>query len=97
MPRSKGRTGRPYRRLRAQVMALVRCVYCHLPVDTTLSGRDPQGPTLAHLQALIEGGAELDPANTDLAHLSCNVAAENRRRAAARRAQQVPAQASRIW
>ena len=94
MPRGK-RTGGLYRALRAQVLAEEDfCGECRLPVDKTLSGRLPWGPTVGHLIALVDGGPMLR-ANMQLEHLRCNVAKENRRRAQRRRSR--AATPSREW
>lgn len=59
MPRSKGRTGRPWRRIRAQVLAESQlCWICgHGAADT-----------VDHVIPLSKGGDPLDPANLRPAH-----------------------------
>lgn len=59
MPRSKGRTGRPWRRIRAQVLAeSTTCWIC---------GHDGSD-TVDHVIPLSRGGDPLDPANLRPAH-----------------------------
>ncbi|WP_084963737.1 HNH endonuclease [Thermoactinospora rubra] len=59
MPRSKGRGGRPWRRIRAQILAASQtCWICgHGGADT-----------VDHVIPLTLGGAPLDPANLRPAH-----------------------------
>jgi 5-methylcytosine-specific restriction endonuclease McrA len=59
MARSRGRSGRPWRRVRAQVLAASRtCWICgHGAADT-----------VDHVIALSKGGDPLDPANLRPAH-----------------------------
>jgi 5-methylcytosine-specific restriction endonuclease McrA len=72
-PRSKGRTGRPWRRARARVLATQTvCWLCGQPVDRSLPWPHPMSATIDHRVALAAGGAELDPANLALAHFGCN-------------------------
>lgn len=47
------------------------CMICLAPVDMQLSGRDPMGPSIDHIIALVNGGPD-SLANVQLAHLSCN-------------------------
>jgi 5-methylcytosine-specific restriction endonuclease McrA len=49
-----------------------RCHLCGKPVDMTLSGRHPQGPTADHLVPVSCGGGD-EPHNVALAHRRCNV------------------------
>lgn len=63
MPRSKGRTGRPWRRVRAAVLATSDvCWICGRPGATTVD----------HVVALALGGDPLDRDNLRPAHLACN-------------------------
>lgn len=48
-----------------------RCHLCGHPVDSTLPGRHPMGPTRDHLVPVSAGGMD-DPANVRLAHQRCN-------------------------
>jgi 5-methylcytosine-specific restriction endonuclease McrA len=80
--RSKGRTGRPYRRLCAQVWAEeTHCWVCSKWVDQTLPPQHPLSRTLDHVVPLSEGGPPVDRQNARLAHRACNTARSNRRRA----------------
>ncbi|WP_084780426.1 HNH endonuclease [Planobispora rosea] len=81
MPRSKGRTGRPYRRLRAQLIASPAgrvCWICGHAIDLTLPPRHPLSWSLDHADPLSRGGAEVDPRNARPAHLRCNSSRGNR-------------------
>lgn len=75
MARSKGRTGRPWRRLRLAVLTEHQVCVCHLcgnPIDLDLPRGHPMSATVDHLDPLARDGAELDPANLAPAHLRCN-------------------------
>lgn len=81
MPRSKGRTGGPWRRLVAETLAPrpLMCWLCSteidpdLPyVDPTTGKPDPRYKTVHHVIPLSRGGSELDPDNAVPAHLLCN-------------------------
>jgi 5-methylcytosine-specific restriction endonuclease McrA len=48
-----------------------RCHLCREPVDRTLSGLAPLGPTIDHLIPLIDGGPDTFE-NVSLAHRVCN-------------------------
>jgi 5-methylcytosine-specific restriction endonuclease McrA len=81
MPRSKGRHGRPFRRIRAQILAQGKpCWICRQPIDLTIPWRDPYtgaanpwSATIDHLQPLARGGDPLDPTNLAAAHRRCNI------------------------
>lgn len=91
MPRSKGRTGRPWVRHRQALLDsdATTCAWCGQHVDKTLPGNHPWGPTANHIDALMLGGDPLGPVN--LMHNVCNVKHGHAvRRAAA-------ARASRSW
>ncbi|MEV8636530.1 HNH endonuclease [Streptosporangium sp. NPDC051023] len=82
MARSKGRAGRPYRRLRDQVRAASRvCWICGHAIDLALPPRHPLSWTLDHLMPLSRGGDPLDPSNARAAHYRCNSGRGNRLRA----------------
>lgn len=73
MARSKGRTGRPWRRIRAQVLAASNiCWLCGKPGATTVDHVVPVSK-LPHDHPLVR-----DPANLRPAHTSCNSARGNR-------------------
>lgn len=82
MSRSKGRTGRPWRRVRAQVLAVSDV--CHL------CGK-PGADTVDHVIPLSLGGPPLDPANLRPAHSRCNSRRGNRMTA------RPPLNTSRQW
>lgn len=92
------RSGSRYDALRRWVIRTFdTCTECGKPVDKTLPGTHPQGPTLGHRRALVEGGSLLDRTNAGLEHLGCNSAKENRRRARARQALVDTPTPSRRW
>lgn len=71
MARSKGRTGRPWRRVRQQILAASDvCWLCGKSGATTVD----------HVIPVSHGGPLRDPANLRPAHLSCNTARGNRMR-----------------
>lgn len=88
MPRSKGRTGRPWRRVRAQVIAASNgvCAICGVLGPRpdcprcAGSGVTPHGfecprcrPSVDHIVELSKGGDPLDPDNLRAAHTTpCN-------------------------
>jgi 5-methylcytosine-specific restriction endonuclease McrA len=72
-PRSKGRTGRPYRRRREQLRSgQAPCHICGKPIDYTLPGTEPMGFVMDHIVPLAYDGDALSPANTAAAHRLCN-------------------------
>ncbi len=72
-PRSKGRTGRPWRRLQQRVYRTeTHCGICGKPVDKSLPWPHPMSKSVDHKTAITRGGAERDRANVQLAHLNCN-------------------------
>lgn len=73
-PRSKGRTGRPFRRLRDRLKASgAPCWVCGYPIDVSLPWWSPWSHTVDHVVPLAAHGAELDPANVRSAHRKCNL------------------------
>lgn len=81
MPRSKGRAGRPWQRLRAQVIAeSTHCGECRRPLCPHLRWPALQSSTAGHIIALIDGGHPTDRANLQAEHLTCNIRKENERR-----------------
>src|SRR5262249_55547089 len=81
MPRSKGRTGRPWRRLQAEVWAEeTHCWICRRWVDQSLHHTDPMSRSVDHVIPLWFGGAPLDRSNCRLAHRRCNTVRGNRMR-----------------
>ena len=90
MARSKGRTGRPYRRLRARVIRQATvCCLCGGPLDKSLRWPDPMSATLEHLDPLSLGGSPVSAANADAAHLACNASRGNGTRSPAGGAREV--------
>lgn len=53
------------------------CGFCLLPVDATLKGDDPFGPTLDHILPRSLGGSD-DESNLRLCHRYCNTVRSNR-------------------
>lgn len=81
MPRSKGRTGRPWRQLRQRVITEEDiCALCGGGVDKTLRWPHPYSPSVDHTQPLGQGGAPVSRANARLAHLRCNIAKRDGRK-----------------
>lgn len=75
--RSDPRTGRPYRRLRLQVLAEESvCWICRVPFFGTWPM--PLSPTMDHVIAISKGGAVLDRNNVRAAHFRCNTSRNNR-------------------
>jgi len=81
MVRSKGRTGRPWLRARARIIAQgLPCWICGHPIDYTLPYRNPLtgrinrwSVTIDHLTPLSMGGPARDLNNLAAAHLHCNL------------------------
>ena len=93
MARSKGRSGRPWQRLRAQVLAeSTHCARCGLVLRPDLASPHRYSSTVDHVVALVDGGHPTDRANLVAMHRTCNVRKENERRKQAR-----SARASREW
>ncbi|MEU8055701.1 HNH endonuclease [Microbispora bryophytorum] len=91
MPRSKGRAGRPWRRIRAQVLAESSvCWLCGKWIDQTLPPQHPMSATVDHVIPISRGGPELDPSLLRPAHRSCNSRKGNRPEAK-------PSRNSRQW
>lgn len=64
--------GADHDRMRRRVLAEeTHCVLCNQPVDLTLPGTHPDGPTAHHLTARAHGG-DGTRANYRLAHKLCN-------------------------
>lgn len=82
--RTAGRKGHRYRTARQQVLDEESiCVRCRKPVNKTLDGRHPDGPSADHWpltlkQILAAGGDPNDRATMRLAHLGCNSGACDR-------------------
>jgi 5-methylcytosine-specific restriction endonuclease McrA len=96
--RSKGRTGRPYRRLRTRVIAEEDvCFRCGQPVDKSLPGTHRWGPSLEHKVPLSRGGDPLTRENVALSHLGCNAGYRDGRRITLREVPRRRYSPSRAW
>lgn len=51
-----------------------RCRRCRQPIDMTLGGMQPDGPTLGHVVPMAKGGGD-ELGNLGLEHRRCNLAA----------------------
>ena len=86
--RARAHSGQPRARVYARVLAPepLFCGLCGGYIDKRLprTGPDvhPMSATVDHIRAIIDGGAELDPANLQPAHRRCNLAKEAARRKA---------------
>ena len=70
---SKDLCSAAWRRARAAVLARESvCYLCGRPVDKSLPGSSPSGPTVDHMEARAAGGSLYDPSNLHLAHQRCN-------------------------
>lgn len=73
----RGRSGRPFERLKAHVYATeTHCCICGLEVDLSLPYRDPITGKVNRMSKSIEHPTELDagghPYDGHLSHLGCN-------------------------
>ena len=94
--RGRGRSGRPWERMKARVRAEeTHCAWCGEWVDQTLGGNDLDGPVIDHIVERVAGGPELDRDNLTLMHRRCNGAKEARRASRGRKGDQGPY--SRYW
>jgi hypothetical protein len=76
----RGHTGHAYRQLRDWVLATFDdCLRCYLPVDKTLPGTHPWGPTLDLVLPYARGG-QLTRENSRLSHNRCNCGYRDGRR-----------------
>lgn len=81
MPRSRGRTGRPWRRVREQVLDHCNiCWLCGEWIDRSIPAPDPMSASVDHVVPLSEGEHvdPLDPAYLRPAHFGCNSSRGNR-------------------
>lgn len=79
MPRSKGRTGRPWRRAAAKVKsASTMCWICGHEIDVRLPAKDPMSFTVDHVIPVSLGGPLRDVAYLRPAHRRCNSRRGNR-------------------
>lgn len=85
--RRRANSGSPRARVYARVLAPdpLYCGLCGGYIDKRLARTgphvDPWSATVDHIVAVIEGGAELDPANLQPAHRQCNLDKEAERAA----------------
>lgn len=100
-PRAGGRRWRVDRDRCIRDPANTHCWLCRRPVDKTLPGTHPYGPTADHEVPLSLGGPELlrDGAVLHLAHNRCNASRSNTVRRPARATHKPPAvlRTSRTW
>lgn len=69
----QGRSGRPWRRVQAQVYATESvCHLCGQPVDPTLPANHDMARSVDHIIPLALGGDPTSRANLRLAHRLCN-------------------------
>lgn len=62
-----------WKRMRARVMARESvCYLCGRPVDKSLPGTSPMGPSVDHVEARSRGGSVFDEQNLHLVHKICN-------------------------
>jgi 5-methylcytosine-specific restriction endonuclease McrA len=81
MPRSRGRTGRPWRRVRARILADSQtCWLCGHPIDLGLPVTHAMSATVDHVMPLAAGGDPLDPHTLRPAHRGCNGRKSNKLR-----------------
>lgn len=79
MPRSKGRTGRPWRRAAAKVKASSNvCWICGHQIDLLLPAKDPMSFTVDHVVPVSRGGPLRDVRYLRPAHRRCNSRRGNR-------------------
>ncbi len=71
--------GRAWTRLRTLVLATEpNCWICGQPIDHTLPGTHPQGPTVDHIHPTAQGGPPLTRSNLRAAHATCNMQRHHR-------------------
>lgn len=93
MPGNPGRTGRPWRRLQAQVYAEeTHCWICRHPVNQLISYPHPDSRSVDHVVPVIERpDLALERSNVRLAHMRCNLSK------GARPVEHPPLRTSRRW
>ncbi|GAA5076623.1 5-methylcytosine-specific restriction endonuclease McrA [Thermocatellispora tengchongensis] len=81
MARSKGRTGRPWRRIWKRLRdspGSEVCWLCGEPIDKTLPATHRESWTADHVDPISLGGAPRDPRLLRPAHRHCNSSRGNR-------------------
>lgn len=81
MGKNRGRSGRPYRRFRLQVLEAYGnlCHLCRQPIDLSLPPNHPRSFTVDHMDPVSLGGPPVcDLARARPAHHGCNSARGNR-------------------
>ncbi|WP_329311696.1 HNH endonuclease [Streptomyces sp. NBC_01262] len=79
MTRSKGRSGRPWRRARARTLAESQvCAWCGHNIDMSIEWPDPMSASVDHDTPLSKGGDPLARHNLKPFHLVCNQIKGNR-------------------
>lgn len=69
----RGRSGRPYDRLKARLFVEgAVCWLCGKPIVFGLRRNHPLGPSVDHLVPLSQGGHPTSPENAAIAHYGCN-------------------------
>ena len=73
-PRSKGRTGRPWRRMRQLVLERDQwtCQICYQPIPRDVPYPSPHSAAVDHLVPISMGGAPLTMSNLRASHMACN-------------------------
>jgi 5-methylcytosine-specific restriction endonuclease McrA len=71
----RGRSGRPYRRVRAELKAQrLPCHICGKAIDYSLQANDPMSFAMDHVNPMARGGHPLARSNVRAAHRRCNSA-----------------------
>ena len=95
---SKDLNSSAWRKARAAVLARESvCYLCGLPVDKSLPGSSPMGPTVDHTEARAAGGPLYDPSNLHLAHQICNSRKNSMQLAVYRYKEALKQEHSREW
>lgn len=72
-PQRLGQFRQEYERNKKKIlMTQDICGICGKPVDKSLPGTDPMGPTIDHIIPIAKGGHPADISNLQLAHRQCN-------------------------
>lgn len=90
-PRSKGRTGRPWRRIRAEILRANPFCFCGERIDMTLPPGDPMSATVDHVVPLSQGGDPHARSNLRSAHRRCNSARRDQADGVVRSTSRTPA------